>query len=191
MCRHLVDGELQALRDGATGRWHALGLRMHLARCPECRARLHEIGEAGERVAAMLGRLTPEVAVSEGWARVMVRSGAPARLGGTSMPSFLMGGLVGAAACVAVFFIFRPTGAPLEQTFRSASAGAIALLDHCCADHDGDGIANEGLLTVHGGDGQKLTLVYSDLDGSGNLSRGDVIIRAISTSSTLSSPVAR
>jgi hypothetical protein len=180
MRSHPLDGELRTLLDGAAGRWRAVRLRIHLLRCRACRARLEEEARASARVEMLLGRLTPEVAVADGWERVVARSRAPVRARGASLPPFLAGGLVGATACAAVLFALRGGAAPIEAPSSSVSQPGVALMDRCCSDLDGDGVANDGQITLHREGRTHLMLVYSDLDGSGDLSAGDVI-RSIST----------
>jgi hypothetical protein len=77
------------------------------------------------------------------------------------------------------------------MALRSPAAEAYSFWDHCCADHDGDGIANEGRIEVRGAGGQQFMLVYSDRDGSGGLSQGDVIIRTVVAGAAGSGPEVR
>lgn len=175
MPRHPLDGDLRAFLDGATGMRHAMLLRFHLMRCHSCRARLEEERRAGTRVESLLGVLTPRVAVTEGWERIeaLHRTSSPHRR--SSLRPFLAGGLAGAVACAAVLITLHGTLAQPPTSAPPVVQYGEALLDHCCADLDGDGIAHEGLLTLQRGDQKHLMMVYSDRDGSGDLSSGDVI----------------
>ena len=48
------------------------------------------------------------------------------------------------------------------------------VLDLCCADYDGGGLPDDGLLTLNGpGEVVKLVVVYEDVDGNREFSAGD------------------
>ena len=54
--------------------------------------------------------------------------------------------------------------------------GAQITRDICCADHDGGGLADDGLFTLsQPGEAVTVVAVYEDVDGNGVLSAGDIV----------------
>lgn len=177
---HPGEGDLRALLDGALGRMERVRLGAHLWRCAECRERLAEEKERGAKVAALLANVSMEADLEEAWQRVQVRRGARVRPRLVPAFSFLGGGVVGAAAFALALVVMN--GGALTSHARpvESPAGSVVLRDHCCSDHDGDGIADDGLLVLNDGTQRRLTLSYRDLDGSGDLSEGDVVSAVLS-----------
>ncbi len=164
--RAYVDGELPALR--------RVALRLHAARCRGCSTRLEVLRARGERVSELLGAV-PRVDVADAWARVTVRSGLRPRSSWSPASAFLAGGLSVATLAASVLLI---TPTPTRLLGRIHGVGAFAnVLDTCCSDvGTGEAFAHEGVLMLDmPGLATPLTVRYSDEDGSGDLSSGDIV----------------
>jgi hypothetical protein len=155
-------------------------LGAHLWRCAACRERLVEAREQGAKVAALLANISVEADLEEAWQRLQVRRGARTPRGFVPAFSFVGGGVVGALAFALALVVANDGSLVPRVPASKVPSGAVVLRDHCCSDRDGDGIADDGLLVLNDGTQRRLTLSYRDLDGSGDLSEGDVISAVLS-----------
>jgi hypothetical protein len=171
--RHPGEGTWRAYLDGELPLARRATLRLHALGCPVCRQRLAGARRTAERAAALLGSLPQAVDVSDGWARFMVLAGG-SRSTWSPLSAFLAGGLSVATLAASVLLL---TPAPTRLLGRVHGASAlVGVLDHCCSgDSAVDAIpAGEFTLQVPGL-APTLRLQYADVDGSGNLSTGDVV----------------
>ncbi|HEX9105586.1 MAG TPA: zf-HC2 domain-containing protein [Longimicrobiales bacterium] len=173
--RHPGDGAWRAYIDGELPWLRRVTLQLHAMHCGACRERLEEVRGRGARVAALLGA-TPRVAdVGEAWARVMVRSGLRPRSAWSPASAFLAGGLSMATLAASVLLI---TPTPTRLLGQYHGVGTFAnVLDRCCSDAEGgEAFAREGVLLLDmPGLETPVKVQYSDVDGSGDLSTGDIV----------------
>ncbi len=172
--RHPGDGAWRAYVDGELSLWRQLALRRHLAHCAACSVRLDDLRARGRRVADLLAG--GDVGdVGEAWARVTVRAGLPDRGTWSPASAFLAGGLSMATLAASLLLI---TPLPTRLLGQFHGVGAFAnVLDRCCSDAaSGDALAREGVLLLDmPGLDAPVKVHYQDVDGSGNLSSGDIV----------------
>ena len=175
--RHPPDGTLRGYVDGELSMRQRARVRRHAARCAECRQRLGDVEVAGDRTSSLLGVLTPRADVVESWERLGVLTGRTRPRSRFSPASAFMAGGVSAAALAASVLLLHP--APTRLLGRVHGVGTFSsVLDRCCAESDAS--LREGVLTVDmPGVGSPLRVRYTDVDGSGSFSTGD-IVRSVS-----------
>jgi hypothetical protein len=189
MRRHPHDGDLQALFDGELGLVRRLGLRLHLRRCARCAGRYEVIARTNAEVAGLLSQVGLTVDPAEAWARFVVRSGWRASRPTVPLIARLLTPAAAGAVAVASYMAWpRPYPAadlsPADLLEWIGEAVNDIVLDLCCADYDGGGLPDDGLLTLNGpGEVVKLVVVYEDLDKNRAFSAGD-LVRYVSTRPT-------
>jgi hypothetical protein len=199
---HPRAGALEALRDGEGSLWWRLQVRFHLRRCATCRGELAEIEADCARTTALLSMDTLMPDTKEAWARLAGVTPRVTRLGRTPsvVPRFAM--LL--AAAVLVVFVSRSVGSNLVMRMYHLSAQdrlspkrpsahdrefaqSLAMLekrgtlhrvsDICCSDRDGEGPADDGVLTVWlDGSRSPVVILYEDTKHVGRFEPGDVIL---------------
>jgi len=187
--RHPPDGDLQALLDHELGPVRRLRLRLHLRRCARCAGRYEEIARANADAARLLSWIGLTVDTAEAWARFQVLSGR--RAGRPTIPliaRLVVPAVAGAVAVASYMAWPRPYPAadlsPADLLEWIGEAVNDIVLDLCCADYDGGGLPDDGLLTLNGpGEVVKLVVVYEDLDKNRAFSAGD-LVRYVSTRPT-------
>jgi hypothetical protein len=175
--------EFEALRDGERSLPWRMWARVHLGGCATCRAARDELEAEWARTSALLARVTER---------------APARR------SLLPRAAVLAAAVVVIVLVDRSFGADLvarmyhlstqsrpspkqpsvhDRVFAQSLAtlerrGALQTVsDVCCADRDGEGPADDGVLTVRlDGSRSPVVILYEDTRHAGRFEPGDVIL---------------
>ncbi len=163
--RAYLDGELPALR--------RLALRLHAARCADCREHLRRARSAGARTSLLLRQLPQSANLSEGVARLMVLAGGD-RPGWSPLSAFLAGGL-SVATLAASVLLLSPAPTRLLGRVHGASA-FVNVLDSCCSGDSSAGVVNAGALTLEmPGVVPSVRVEYTDVDGSGDLSPGDIV----------------
>ncbi|HEY8469599.1 MAG TPA: hypothetical protein VIL18_08150 [Longimicrobiales bacterium] len=178
--RHPPDGDLQALLDHELGLVRRLRLRLHLRRCARCAGRYEEIARANADAARLLSWIGLTVDTEEAWARFQVLSGRRAARPTIPLIARVLVPAVAGAAAVAFYMAWpRPhpaTDLRAEVLERIGEAVNDVVLDLCCADYDGGGLPDDGLLTLNGpGEVVKLVVVYEDLDKNRSFSAGDLV----------------
>ncbi|HEX7088629.1 MAG TPA: zf-HC2 domain-containing protein [Longimicrobiales bacterium] len=179
MRRHPPDGKLQALLDRELGPAQRLRLRLHLRRCARCAGRYEAVARANADVAGLLSQVGLTVDPAEAWARFVVRSGWRAARPTIPLVGRLLVPAVAGAAAVASYMAWprpHPTTdlRPADLLERIGEAVNDIVLDLCCADYDGGGLPDDGLLTLNGpGEVVKLVVVYEDVDRNRAFSAGD------------------
>jgi hypothetical protein len=194
---HPSAGALEALRDGEGSLWWRVPVRFHLRRCATCRGELAALEADCARTTALLSMDTLMPDTKEAWARL-----AGVTLGRTpsAVPRFAM--LL--AAAVLVVFVSRSVGSNLVMRMYHLSAQdrvspkrpsahdrafaqSLAMLekrgtlhkvsDICCSDRDGEGPADDGVLTVWlDGSRSPVVILYEDTEHVGRFEPGDVIL---------------
>lgn len=126
------------------------------------------------RTSVLLGRLATATDVGDAWARLAVRSGRLARRTLPSrVPAFLAGGLATASLAASVL-VLHP--APTRMLGRLHGAETFTtVLDRCCSDDPGAELPTGVFRLELAGMGAPLEVTYSDVDGSGTLSQGDIV----------------
>lgn len=180
MRRHPPEGELQALLDRELGLLRRFRLRRHLRRCPYCAGRYNAVSRANADATRLLSSLSLAVDPADAWARFLVLSGRRATRPVIPLVARLVVPAVAGALAVASYMAWpRPELSaadlrPAELLERLAEAVDDVVLDLCCADYDGGGLPDDGLVTLSGpGEVVKLVVVYEDVDGDGKFSPGD------------------
>jgi len=179
MRRPPPDGDLQALLDLELGLARRLRLRLHLRRCARCAGRYEALARANAHVAGLLSQVGLTIDPAEAWSRFVIRSGR--RAARPTIPliaRLLVPAVVGAAAVASHMAWPRPDPAadlrPADLLERIGEAVNDIVLDLCCADYDGGGLPDDGLLTLNGpGEIVKLVVVYEDVDRNRAFSAGD------------------
>lgn len=113
--------------------------------------------------------------VGEAWARVTVRAGLRDHAAWSPASAFVVGGLSMATLAGSILLI---TPVPTRLLGQFHGVGTFAnVLDRCCSDAgSGDAFAREGVLMIDmPGLDTPVKVHYSDVDGSGDLSTGDVV----------------
>jgi hypothetical protein len=196
---HLRAGELQAFRDGEGSRWWRVRARMHLWRCASCRAARERVEAECARASALLAMEVAAPDTDEAWARFAeVTRYQPRR---AVAPRVIV--LVAAAALVVVVtqslggdlvrrMYHLSTDSALGPKRASATdrefAQSLAMLerrgalhrvsDVCCSDRDGEGPADDGVLTVRlDGSRSPVVILYEDTKHAGRFEPGDVILK--------------
>jgi hypothetical protein len=181
MRRHLPDGALQALYDGELGPVRRLRLRLHLRRCPRCAGRYEVIARTNAEVAGLLSHVGLTVDPAEAWARFVVRSGWRASRPTLPLIARLLAPAVASVVAVAPYIAWprpQPTADLRAADLLEWIGEAVndIVLDLCCADYDGGGLPDDGLLTLNGpGEVVKLVILYEDLDKNRSFSAGDLV----------------
>lgn len=179
MRRHPPDGDLQALLDRELGPARRLRLRLHLRRCARCAGRYEAVARADADAARLLSRVALTVDPAEAWARFQVLSGRrTARLTTPFIARLVLPAVAGAVAVASYTAWLRPhPSADLRAADlleRIGEAVNDIVLDLCCADYDGGGLPDDGLVTLNGpGEVVKLVVVYEDVDKNRAFSAGD------------------
>ncbi len=179
MRRHPPDGDLQALLDRELGPARRLRLRMHLRRCAYCTGRYEAVARANADAARLLSWVGLTVDPAEAWGRFLVLSRRrAARPTIPTIARLLLPAVAGAVAVASYTAWPRPhPGAdlrPADLLEWIGEAVSDIVLDLCCADYDGGGLPDDGLLTLNGpGEVVKLVVVYEDVDGNREFSAGD------------------
>jgi hypothetical protein len=203
---HLSDGAFQALRDGEGLLRRRLAARAHLLRCAACAARFRAVAAAARRTGALLDIEGPQPDVEDAWQRFLVRSGLRSRLvPSLVLRGWPIGAVAAAAAAVlTVAVLHRPGSTDLVSRLYSLSSqnrlapkdatprdrefarsimtleerGALhRISDVCCADRDGEGPADDGVLTVAlTGSRSPVVILYEDTERTGRFQPGDVIL---------------
>jgi hypothetical protein len=194
---HLRAGELQALRDGEGSRWWRVRARLHLWRCASCRAARQRVETDCARTAALLSIETAAPDTDEAWERF-------ARITRYEPRSAVIPRVMAlAAAVVIVAVVTRALGDPVRRLYHlsdeslmvpkrvsatdRAFAQSLAMLeqrgtlhrlsDVCCSDRDGEGPADDGVLTVRlDGSRSPVVIMYEDTRHAGRFEAGDVIL---------------
>ena len=175
--RHPAEGTLRAYLDGELPLPQRRRVRRHAAHCDECRQRLGDVQDAGDRTSSLLGVLNSVADVSDSWARLGVLTGRALRRSRFSPASAFMAGGFSAAALAASVLLLHP--GPTRLLGRVHGVGAFtSVLDQCCAETEST--VREGVFTIDmPGVGSPLRVRYMDVDGSGSFSTGD-IVRSVS-----------
>jgi anti-sigma factor RsiW len=203
---HLDDGALQALYDGEASLRERMRARRHLRMCARCAERSVAHRAMTARVTALLdtGRgVSPDT--NDAWQRLMVRGGARPRartsLGGVGGAG---GALLAAVVAGLAIFVHGASGSNLVSTMyrmsaqshsvrKGASRDDIAFArslatleakgqlhrvsDVCCADRDGEGPPDDGVLTVTlSGSRSPVVILYEDTQRVGRFQPGDVVL---------------
>jgi hypothetical protein len=203
--RHLSPGPLQALRDSdgpIPSRWAA---RLHLLHCRGCRLRAGAERRAAERAAGLLSLDAPQSDVNEAWRALMTRLPVrppdivPSRFRWGASGALVVAALAGFAVLASrrsrtdlVTQVYRlsaqdqhiPKGAgPRDVDFARSLAALEArgllrrVSDVCCADRDGEGPADDGVLTVSlAGSRSPVVILYEDTQRSGHFRSGDAVL---------------
>jgi len=175
--RHPGDGAWRAYLDGELPALRRLGLRLHARRCADCRERWQRTRAAGARTSSLLEQLPASPNLAEGLARIMALAGG-GRSSWSPISAFLAGGL-SVATLAASVLLLSPTPTRLLGRMHGVSA-FVGVLDRCCSDDSAAGVSKAGALTLEmPGVVPSVTVRYMDVDGSGDLSTGD-IVRSVS-----------
>ncbi len=171
--RHPGEGAWRAYLDGELPLRRRLALRLHAAHCAACGERLQRARTAAARTSALLRQLPQTPNVADAWARVMVLAGGE-RAGWSPLSAFLAGGL-SVATLAASVLLLSPAPTRLLGRVHGASA-FVDVLDRCCSGDTGTAVAKAGVLTLEApGVAPAMRLQYTDVDGSGDLSTGDIV----------------
>jgi hypothetical protein len=202
---HPSTDALETLHDGEGSPWSRLRLRLHVQRCATCRAALGQVESECARTAALLSMdtLTPDT--EEAWARLGgVTPRLTSRVARWGMPAIVPRLVALAAAVVVVTLVSRSVGSDLvARMYHLAAqdrlspkrpsahdrefAQSLAMLekrgtlhrvsDICCSDRDGEGPADDGVLTVRlEGSRSPVVIMYEDTKHVGRFEPGDVIL---------------
>jgi hypothetical protein len=204
--RHLRAGTLQGLADGELPFIERARVRLHLWWCGSCAARCREIEHAGQAARDLLTLDEQRLDVSDAWARFVVASGQRALRPGAGLragwaPARAL--LVAAACGLAMVADWSPPVSLVTRMYRLASQDRVApkmatphdkdfarsllalesegalrrVSDVCCADRDGEGPADDGVLTVElAGSRSPVVILYEDTKRAGRFESGDVIL---------------
>ncbi len=169
---HPSDGEWRAYLDGEISPFRRLQLRRHAGACSECRARLDDVGAAGDRTSLLLSDLSVRTDVRDSWERLYTVTRWAAGQRRSLASAFVAGGL-SAAALAATVLLVHP--APTRLLGRVHGVGTFSnVLDDCC--YTSDTATREGVFTLElSGVETPLQVHYLDADGSGTFSPGDVV----------------
>jgi hypothetical protein len=178
---HPGNGEWRAYADGEVALLRRMRLRAHAARCAECRERLRDTRATGGAASLLLRGMTPRLNVPDSWARLGVLTGGATRRAGMSPVSAFLAGGMAFTFLVAGVLLLHP--GPTRALDRLHGVTPFAsIIDQCCATEAGDAATRHGVLTlqVQGAD-PPLQVHYTDVDGSGTLSQGDIVrqVRAL------------
>jgi hypothetical protein len=191
--RHPGDGTLRTWLDGAMGPVRRWRVGRHVAGCARCAARAAELRDLDARAAGLVLRLGAPgpVDTADAWARQRVRRGGDRR----RVPRAALAGagaVAAAALAVGAWWAARRSGPDarppavraggpageglLEWVARWERAGARVARDLCCADLDGGGRADDGLLTLSGpGEEVAWVVLYEDREGAGTLTARSLV----------------
>jgi hypothetical protein len=204
--RHLNAASLQALRDGDGALYLRLYARVHLLRCEKCAARAAAEREAADRTARLLALDLPHSPTPDAWQKVLDRPGALAsgparsRIRWATSAVLIAAGLAIVATWVGrrghpdlVAQMYQLSSqdryvprraAPRDVDFaRSVTSleaqGALRRIsDVCCADRDGEGPADDGVLTVSlAGSRSPVVILYEDTQRRGHFDPGDAVLK--------------
>jgi len=174
MSRHPAEGDIRASLDGELPILRRVQVGMHVRGCPHCSERLERLRLASARTTKLLATVSTSSDMSDSWHRVNVRANPHPAFAGRATRAFPGRGMALAGALgAAVLLLMTPwsRGAGEEPIV----AGQV-VQDVCCGDHNGDGVANEGVLHFITENGrQSVSVTYSDRDRSGSFSTGDVV----------------
>jgi hypothetical protein len=205
--RHPRAGVLQALVDGELPFIERSRVRLHLWWCASCAARRREIEHAAQAARDLLTLDEQRLDISDAWARFVVRSdqralrpGAGLRSGWTPAARTLV---LTAACGMAMVADWSPPINLVTRMYRLAAQDRVApkmatrhdqdfarsllalesegalrrVSDVCCADRDGEGPADDGVLTVElAGSRSPVVILYEDTKRAGRFQSGDVIL---------------
>jgi hypothetical protein len=198
--RHLSWGRLQALHDGAGGWVTRVWARVHLRRCASCAAKWREVQEDCARTTALLGLHAMSPDTDDAWERFAVQTGGAPTRSASLVPrvaALAAAGIVAAliSQTVRTGLVARmyQLSAQVSPTSKSPSprdrafAQSLAMLeargiahrvsDVCCADRDGEGPADDGVLTVQlKGSRSPVVILYEDTKRAGRFEPGDVVL---------------
>lgn len=202
MPRHPRSRELAALADGAASLALACRLALHLARCPACRRRVRAFRDDRRAVSSALAELGQVESPHEAWARITALLGpmpdpAPPRAWVLilAIPALVLALVRPASQATELISLAHELGTrPPGEAARPAREGtpdvrfvdavsqlrregrAWVVRDECCADHDAEGPADDGLLALQvRRPATRLLVVYDDVDRSRSLTRGDLV----------------
>ena len=204
--RHLSAGSLQALRDGDGALYLRLYARAHLLRCEQCSARAAAEREEADRTAWLLSLDLPHSATADAWQKVLDRPGVVAANPARSRIRWATGAMLLAAGLAIVATLVGRRGHPdlVAQMYRLSSQdqyvpkraaprdvdfarfvtsleakGALRRIsDVCCADRDGEGPADNGVLTVSlAGSRSPVVILYEDTQRRGHFDPGDAVLK--------------
>jgi hypothetical protein len=197
---HLDAAALQALYDDELSLADRMRARKHLRHCARCAERSVAHRATAARVAALLnagGYQQPDV--TDAWQRFLIRGGPGHHPNGT------IGGVL-IAAMIAAIIVFAqgargndlvstmyrmsaqthstpkgPTHGDLDFARSLATLEAKGQLhrvsDVCCADRDGEGPPDDGVLTVTlAGRRSPVVILYEDTQRVGRFQPGDVVL---------------
>ncbi len=169
---HPSDGAWRAYLDGEVSPLRRLQLRRHVGACSDCRARLDDVGAAGDRTSLLLSDLSPRMDVQDSWERLYAVTRWAAGRRRSRASAFVAGGLSAAALAAAVLLVHP---APTRLLGRLHGVGTFSdVLDDCCFTNDA--ATREGVFTLQlTGAETPLQVHYLDADGSGTFSPGDVV----------------
>jgi hypothetical protein len=198
---HPATDALETLRDGEGSAWWRLRTRWHVRRCATCRTAMAQVESERARATVLLAldTLTPDT--EEAWARL---GGVTPRVARQGVPALVPRLVALAAAAVVVTLVSRSVGSDLvTRMYRLAAqdrnspkrpsahdrefAQSLAMLeqrgtlhrvsDICCSDRDGEGPADDGVLTVWlDGSRSPVVIMYEDTKHVGQFEPGDVIL---------------
>jgi hypothetical protein len=197
---HLDDGTLQALLDGEVSLPERLRARKHLRFCAQCAARSVAHRTAASRVAELLdASRQPAPDVKDAWKRFVVRRGRRHSTTGAvgTLLAAVMAGLAvvihGTSQADLVTTMYRlsaqdhraPKGPSHDDVVFARSLASLEakgrlhrVSDICCADRDGEGPADDGVLTVTlAGRQAPVVILYEDTKHLGRFQPGDVVLR--------------
>jgi len=175
MSKHPVDGDLRASLDGELTLWRRVQIKLHLNSCPHCTDRLSRIILTSTRTSKLLATVVSSPDVSESWQRVNARAAAGRRATRFGTLASLPTRSVAVAGVLAASLLLL--SAPWARgALKAKIYPGQVVQDSCCADHDGDGLENEGIIHFVTEKGQQaVSVTYSDRDRSRDFSTGDIV----------------
>ncbi len=178
---HPGNGEWRAYADGEVAPLRRMRLRAHAAHCAECRERLRDTRATGGAASQLLGGMVPHMNVPDSWARLgVLTAGASRRAGLSPLSAFLAGGMAFTSVAVSVLLLHPGPTRALGRLHGVTPF--VSVVDRCCAAETGDAATRHGVLTLQmAGSDPPLQVHYTDVDGSGSLSQGDIVrqVRAL------------
>jgi hypothetical protein len=179
---HPGNGEWRAFADGEVKPLRRMQLQAHAARCAECRERMRDARATGGAASLLLRGMTPRMNVADSWARLgVLTAGASRRAGLSPVSAFLAGGMAFTGVAASVLLLHPGPTRALGRLHGVTTFASV--VDQCCVPESDDASSRNGVLILQvPGNDPPLQVHYTDVDGSGTLSRGDIVrqVQAVS-----------